>query len=108
VYVQAFPEGGRRFQVSTGGGTSPVWARNGEDIFYRRGDTVMAASIERGLAFHSGTPRVVFKTELVGPVDVGRDGRLLMIEPQKEDVITELSIIVNWFDELKRLTSAAR
>jgi Tol biopolymer transport system component len=108
VYVQAFPEGGRRWQVSTGGGTSPVWARNGEEMFYRRGDTVMAASIEHGVAFRSGTPRVVFKTELVGPVDVGRDGRLLMIEPEKEDVITELSIIVNWFGELKRLTSAAR
>jgi hypothetical protein len=31
-----------------------------------------------------------------------------MIEPEKENVITGLSIIVNWFDELKRLTSAAR
>ena len=50
----------------------------------------------------------MFKTELVGPIDVGRDGRLLMIEPEKEDVITELSLIVNWFDELKRLISAAR
>ena len=63
----------------------------------------MAAPIEPGVAFRSGTPRVVFKTELVGPVDVGRDGRWLMIEPEEQEVITELSIIVNWFEELKRL-----
>jgi serine/threonine-protein kinase len=108
VYVQAYPEGGRLWQVSSGGGIAPVWARNGEELFYRRGDTVMAASVARGAAFRAGTPRLVFKTDLVGPIDAGRDGRLLMIEPEKEDVITELSLIVNWFDELKRLMSAAR
>ena len=108
VYVQAFPKGGRRWQVSAGGGTSPVWARDGRQLFYRRGDTVMVASIEPGMAFRSGVPRVLFKTDLVGPVDVGRDGRLLMIEPEEQEVITELSIVVNWFGELKRLTSTPR
>ena len=108
VYLQPFPRGGRQWQVSTGGGRSPVWARDGKHLFYRRGDTVMAVSIDTGVAVRSGTPTVLFKTALIGPVDVGRDGRLLMIEPEKEDVVSELSVIVNWFDELKRVMVAPR
>ena len=40
------PKVGRKWQVSTGGGTSPVWSRTGEEMYYRRDDTVMVASIE--------------------------------------------------------------
>ena len=108
VYLQAFPRGGRQWQVSTGGGRSPVWARNGKDLLYRRGDAVVAVSIDTGVTVRSGTPTVLFKTALIGPIDVGRDGRLLMIEPEKEDVVSELSVIVNWFDELTRLMVAPR
>ena len=108
VYVQAFPRGGRQWQVSTGGGRSPVWARNGKELFYRRADAVMAVSIDTRVNVRSGTPAELFKTALIGPLDVGRDGRLLMIEPEKEDVVSELSVIVNWFDELTRLMAAPR
>ena len=108
VYVHAFPRGGRQWQVSVGGGRSPVWARNGKELFYRRGDEVMAVSMDIGVSVRAGTPRVLFKTELIGPLDVGRDGRLLMIELAKEDAVSELSVIVNWFSELTRVMAATR
>jgi serine/threonine-protein kinase len=108
VYVQAFPHGGRQWQVSAGGGRSPVWARDGKQLFYRRGDAVLAVSMDTGVSVRAGTPSVLFKTELMGPLDVGRDGRLLMIEPEKEDAVSELSVIVNWFAELTRVMADPR
>ncbi len=54
VYVQAFPNPGGKFQVSTDGGTEPVRARNGRELFYRSGDKMMAVSID----ISGGTPKV--------------------------------------------------
>jgi Tol biopolymer transport system component len=108
VYVQAFPRGGRQWQVSVGGGRAPVWARNGKELFYRRGDGVIAVSVDTAATVRAETPRALFNTGLIGPVDVGRDGRLLMIEPEKEDVVSELTVVVNWFDELRRAMAAPR
>jgi Tol biopolymer transport system component len=34
VYVRSFPAMGRQQQVSTAGGTEPVWSRDGKELFY--------------------------------------------------------------------------
>jgi Tol biopolymer transport system component len=38
VYVQPYPEPGGEYQISTGGGSEPVWNPNGRELFYRNGD----------------------------------------------------------------------
>ena len=38
VYVQRFPGPGEKIVVSTGGGTEPVWARTGRELYYLYGD----------------------------------------------------------------------
>jgi eukaryotic-like serine/threonine-protein kinase len=45
VYVRSYPEPGARVSVSLQGGSEPVWARDGRELFYRAGDTLMAASV---------------------------------------------------------------
>jgi Tol biopolymer transport system component len=35
IYVQPFPAGGERHQVSTAGGMKPVWSPDGRSIYYR-------------------------------------------------------------------------
>ena len=45
VYVQSYPEPGARVPVSLQGGSEPVWARNGRELFYRAGDSLMVASV---------------------------------------------------------------
>jgi Tol biopolymer transport system component len=45
VYVQSFPVPGARIAVSLQGGSEPVWAHNGRELFYRSGDSVMVASV---------------------------------------------------------------
>ena len=41
VYVQPFPEGNRKWQISTQGGTGPIWSKNGRKLFYRQGNKMM-------------------------------------------------------------------
>ena len=48
VYVQPYPGPGGKWQISTEGGTEPVWNRNGRELFYRTGDKMMAVGA-RGL-----------------------------------------------------------
>ena len=45
VYVLSYPEPGARVPVSLEGGSEPVWAHNGRELFYRSGDSLMVASL---------------------------------------------------------------
>jgi len=52
VYVQSFPDGGGKQQVSTGVGNYPRWRRDGRELFYYAGDgKLMAAPVEGGESF---------------------------------------------------------
>ena len=51
VVVQPFPGPGGRVQVSSNGGTEPVWSRDGHRLFYRGDGRLMAATISGGAAF---------------------------------------------------------
>ena len=45
VYVRSYPEPGARVPVSLQGGSEPLWAHNGRELFYRSGDTLMVAAV---------------------------------------------------------------
>jgi serine/threonine-protein kinase len=45
VYVQSFPVPRGRIPVSVQGGSEPVWAHSGRELFYRFGDSLMVASV---------------------------------------------------------------
>ena len=50
IYVRPFPEvNGGHWQVSTGGGTRPLWARSGQELFYLGpSGALMRVGVERG------------------------------------------------------------
>jgi hypothetical protein len=56
VYVQAFPGPGAKIQVSSDGGTDPVWKRNGEELYFRNGDKMMAVAVSTRSNLSSGAP----------------------------------------------------
>jgi len=118
VYVRPFPdvEGGR-WQVSTDGGRTPVWAHNGRALFYRSPDkAVMAVQIEPGSAWRSGPPTQMLPARYFDnsgttgrSFDVTADGqRFLMIkEGGGDDTSPPQAVVVqNWTEELKRLVPA--
>jgi eukaryotic-like serine/threonine-protein kinase len=51
IVVQPFPGPGGRVQVSSGGGSEPVWSRDGKRLFYRANGHLMAARIAPGQGF---------------------------------------------------------
>jgi Tol biopolymer transport system component len=122
VYVRPFPNvSGGRWQVSQGGGTRPLWARNGQELFYMTTSgvdvTLMNVRVESGAAWSAGTPTKLFSGRFLfgetGPgegrtYDVAPDGRrFLMIKEAggSEQIAapTNLIVVQNWFDELKHL-----
>ena len=122
VYVRPHPdvEGGR-WQISTTGGSSPLWSRDGKEIFYRNGDEVMAVSVKTEQAFNPETPQPLFRGDYasvdvgilnmeVSPWDISPDGkRFLMMKDVTATGATStagiprrLNIVLNWFEELKQ------
>ncbi len=56
IYVEPFPDGGPIVQISSQGGTEPVWAKNGRELFYRNQEEMMVVGIETKPEFKPGTP----------------------------------------------------
>ena len=115
IYVQPFPDGGRVIPVSTGPGAEPVWSRDGRELFYRDGNRMFAVTVELGPAFTVGRPAVLFEGtynlnagRTFPEYDVSLDGQhFLMVQPgDTSDGISaanETILVLNWFEELKRL-----
>ena len=111
VHVVTFPGPGARRQISTAGGTSPRWARNGKELFYRNGNKMMAVAISLQPEFRASTPQVLFEgayEEAGRPdephnYDVTRDGqRFVMLKPYHEpSAPSQLIVALEWFDYLR-------
>jgi eukaryotic-like serine/threonine-protein kinase len=110
VYVQSFPDpSDRRWKVSSTSGSEPLWTRGGRELVFRKGDSVMAVSIDLASG-PSGQPVALFG----GPYpdspgwtrprsyDVSRDGErflLLKLPPGRER--PRVNVVLNWFEELR-------
>ena len=62
--MRPFPDSGSGavWQVSTGGGQEPVWARNGRELFYKTQASFMVAEVDTGAAFRVRGRRELFST----------------------------------------------
>jgi hypothetical protein len=112
VYVRPFPGPGVKYPVSSAGGNSPLWARNGKQLFYQWQDQVWVVDVLTDGGFATSKPRLLFEKPgygLTSPLrsyDLSRDGqRFLMVklEQRKPTPVTEMILVLNWFEELKRL-----
>jgi serine/threonine-protein kinase len=116
IYVQPFPGPGGKWQISTDGGSEPAWNPNGRELFYRTGDSMMAVPVTTQPSFSAGRPAELFKGTYLASTfpltgttyDVTRDGqRFVMIKDQGASA-TQIKVVVNWFEELKRLVPIDR
>ena len=113
IFVTRFPPGGK-WQISTEGGKEPMWSRDGRELFYRNGEKMMAVDVSAG-ADSAGKPTLLFE----GPYDlkigsgasnydVTPDGQgFVMIRTEQSTTessgTTQITLVLNWFEELKRL-----
>ena len=118
IFVRPFPAlDSGRWPVSTGGGTRPLWSRDGKEIFYLDASGFLTAvAVERREdALSIGRPEVVIRKAYFNPLggrtyDVSPDGRrFLMIKevaPEQDDADGRIVLVQNWFDELRRVAPA--
>jgi Tol biopolymer transport system component len=118
IYVQTFPTPGGKWQISTSGGTRPVWSRDGKELFFVGGITpspsvlgpdqrLMAVDVKgevlNGAAkFEAGIPKSLFDTHLVNTFDVSKDGRFLMPVQAEQSTNVPMTVVVNWTAGLKK------
>jgi Tol biopolymer transport system component len=109
VVITPFPQADRKAQVSSEGGTQPVWNPNGREIFYRSGTKMMSVAVSTSPDLVLSTPRLLFDLRYafgtgitIANYDVSSDGqRFVMVKD--EPGAGRLNVVLNWSEELKRL-----
>jgi serine/threonine-protein kinase len=123
IYVEPFPATGERRLVSRELGIMPLWSRNGRELFYRTINQTGTAPQTLKKINVSTDPSFTFTSEEAVPIgrfmefgyyrsfDVTPDGeRFLVVLPPEQSELApvepRVDIVVNWFEELKRLAPA--
>ncbi len=110
VYVRPFPnveEG--KWQISSDGGIEPVWAPQGQELFYRNSQALNVVGIKTEPTFTAGRPAVLFTGDYYQSIgynrqyDVTPDGQRFLMIKQEQTRVSQIQVVLNWFEELKRL-----
>ena len=121
IYVQSYPPGRGKWQISTNGGVWARWRPDGKELFYmERGGlgTLMAVTIAAGSTFEFSAPRPLFDSAYLNNApghtgnwntfDVSSDGqRFLLARPEAANIAgtlanTPITVVANWTAALKK------
>ena len=116
VSVRPFPDvNSGHWQVTSAGGTRPLWTRNGRELIYvSPTGALMSVGVARGPSWAAEQPVPVVKegylttplVDLGRTYDVGPDGRYLVVKGAATDPAASppsLIVVQHWGEELKRL-----
>ncbi len=109
IYVQPFSEGGRRTTVSSNGGQNPRWSRDGRELFYTEGSTLVAVAVAPGSTFSARSKEYLFAHPMLAWIympqyDVSADGQSFIIPTPVEDAPGAkpmIRIVQNWVEEFR-------
>jgi hypothetical protein len=108
VFVQAFPGGGQKVQVSAAfGGVQPRWRRDGRELLFvdDEGWITSAPVVAAGEALRFGPVSRLFKTDIPflaglgtrANYDVTNDGkRFILSEARDATAASSIEVITNW------------
>jgi serine/threonine protein kinase len=114
VYVRAFPDNGTRVLISNAGGVTPVWSRNGHELFYRAVDNglMVANYTVKGDSFVADKPRVWSGKKLANigmavNFDLAPEGKRVAVlmpvqSPEPRETQSHVTLVLNFFDEVRR------
>jgi eukaryotic-like serine/threonine-protein kinase len=110
VYVQTFPQRLGNWQISTSGGSDPMWRRDGRELFYLSSDNkLMVVDVKTNTPpFQAGIPKPLFQTQPIPGLwrnryVVSPDGqRFLMLVPAGDTKPEPITVVVNWPALLKK------
>jgi eukaryotic-like serine/threonine-protein kinase len=109
IYVQSFPPGAGKWQISTDGGEWPMWSGDGKEILYSWRDTLYAVPVHvNGGAVDAGAPVKLFQRALNragigarGRWLVSRDGQRFLLNVPIDDDDREVEVVLDWASGLK-------
>jgi len=116
VFVRPFPDvSGGKWQVSNGGGSAPLWAHNGRELFYVADGKMYAVTIHPSPPFSVAPPRVLFTipagvrvasfVRFRGTFAITPDDqRFLMVRDNSWEEMAgtpAMVVVENFFDELR-------
>jgi serine/threonine protein kinase/Tol biopolymer transport system component len=108
VYVTPYPGIGPKRKMSNQGGTEPLWAPGGRELYYRQGQELMVVPFVARVA---GKPRrVLTMPKMLEVPQPGytsydtRDGRRFVMVGPNDPALAPRRIVVtlNWLDELRK------
>jgi serine/threonine-protein kinase len=112
IYVRPLPNvQGGRWQVSSGGGTDPLWGPKGDELFYRTATSLMVVPVQTGATPMFGNAATLFNLGRYF-AGAGRDydiapkgDRFILTAPvaPKGGAADQIVVVENFFEELKRL-----
>ncbi|MBN2265786.1 MAG: protein kinase [Candidatus Aminicenantes bacterium] len=119
VYVSPSSGSGGDIKISRQGGAEPAWARSGEHIFFRSSDRreMWVVDVQTGTELTPGNPRLLFQSDKYGAATGGNcwdtspdDRRFLMVKREVPPLkpVTEMILVQNWFEEVRRLALAGK
>ena len=119
VYVRPYPGPGRTQQISNTNGDTPVWAKDGTELYYGSNPgRLWIVPVGLGDRFDAGVPALALPRAIARPVygtnfDVARDGRFVLSDSNlpssgAANEYRSLNVVVNWFEELRRLAEESR
>jgi Tol biopolymer transport system component len=109
IFIRSVGEGSGRKQLSSEGGSAPVWAPNGRDIYFLKGEQLATVSVD-GQGNPTGRNRILFTVPTfqgarVDPPIFGMmpDGQhFVFLMGQTSSAATHYNVVLNWLEELKQ------
>jgi Tol biopolymer transport system component len=108
VYVQTWPLGGGKWQISNGGGAAPRWRGDGKELFYRNiAHEFFAVPVTLDPRFAAGIPKLLFKRRVqsenpAAPTwTVTVDGRKFLLNAALATTqASPFTVVLNWPETL--------
>jgi serine/threonine-protein kinase len=118
IYIKPYPGPGGAIPVTTDGGREPVWNPSEKELYYRddSGDKLFKVSIITEPTVQVGSPELLFEGRFFASshlwgrnYDISPQGDFfVLIEEGETQPATQINIVRNWFEELKRLVPTGK
>ncbi len=104
--MKPFPEGDDKWPVSRNGGDDPRWSKDGKELFYVEGTTLVSVAVVTDPAFSAGEATHLFSalSLQVGGYpnyDVSSDGRRFLLVENVEVEPLRIHVVENWYEAFR-------
>ena len=105
VVIVPYPSHSGKWQISSGGGSNPIWSPSGKEIYFTQGATIFSVEIHPGNVFDYSAPKKMLDlpSDAAYVSNISPDGKkfLMVTLPYKELNTSEFTLVTNWFQEVR-------